>query len=239
MICEYGSLVIVHTMMTTIMATTYHSYPTVWVSCWTYGAVTTAWRTADCIPQPYWWPSFQDSTAGCWYERHDWRSSDDPLSSPTQWKCDCNVARMPVWKPPAEKYTCISTKIKSTRKTYLSWWRHKMETFFVLLAICAGNSPVPGEFPAQRPVTRSFDVFFDLHLRINGWVNNGEAGDLRHHRAHYVVTVMFTIDIASHWCRESKTVVTAVLWEWSYSWLALINCGLVMPYDDLGQHWLK
>ena len=30
--------------------------------------------------------------------------------------------------------------------------------------ICAGNSPVPGEFPAQRPVTRSFDVFFDLRL---------------------------------------------------------------------------
>ena len=25
-----------------------------------------------------------------------------------------------------------------------------------------GNSPVTGEFPAQRPVTRSFDVFFDL-----------------------------------------------------------------------------
>ena len=33
-----------------------------------------------------------------------------------------------------------------------------------LLAICAGNSPVTGEFTAQRPVTRSFDVFFDLHL---------------------------------------------------------------------------
>ena len=33
-----------------------------------------------------------------------------------------------------------------------------------LLAICAGNSPVTGEFPAQRPVTRSFDVFFDLRL---------------------------------------------------------------------------
>ena len=39
-----------------------------------------------------------------------------------------------------------------------------METFSALLAICAGKSPVPGEFPAQRPVTRSFDVFFDLHL---------------------------------------------------------------------------
>ena len=39
-----------------------------------------------------------------------------------------------------------------------------MEAFSALLAICAGNSPVAGEFPAQRPVTRSFDVFFDLRL---------------------------------------------------------------------------
>ena len=39
-----------------------------------------------------------------------------------------------------------------------------METFSALLAICAGNSPVSGEFPAQRPVTRSFDIFFDLRL---------------------------------------------------------------------------
>ena len=37
-----------------------------------------------------------------------------------------------------------------------------METFAALLAICAGNSPVPGEFPTQRPVTQSFDVYFDL-----------------------------------------------------------------------------
>ena len=34
----------------------------------------------------------------------------------------------------------------------------------VLLAICAGNLPVTGEFPAQRPVTPNFDVFFYLHL---------------------------------------------------------------------------
>ena len=44
------------------------------------------------------------------------------------------------------------------------WWRHQMETFSALLALCAGNSPVNGEFPTQRPVTRSFDVFFDLRL---------------------------------------------------------------------------
>ena len=46
----------------------------------------------------------------------------------------------------------------------LPWWRHQMETFSALLAIYAGNSSVTGEFPAQRPVTRSFDVFFDLWL---------------------------------------------------------------------------
>ena len=73
----------------------------------------------------------------------------------------------------------------------LSWWRHQMETYSALLAICAGNSPVPGEFPAQRPVTRSFDVSL-FSARINGWVNNGQACDLRRHRAHYDVIVMFS-----------------------------------------------
>ena len=56
-----------------------------------------------------------------------------------------------------------------------SWWRHQMETFSALLALCTGNSPVTGEFPEQRPVTWSFDVFFDLRLnkllskQSSGW----------------------------------------------------------------------
>ena len=44
------------------------------------------------------------------------------------------------------------------------WWRHQIETFSALLALCAGNLMVTGEFPAQRPVTWSFDVFFDRRL---------------------------------------------------------------------------
>ena len=64
-----------------------------------------------------------------------------------------------------------------------------METLSALLAICAGNSPVPGEFPAQRPVTRIFNIFFDLHLN-KSWVNNGGAGDLRRYRTHYDIRVM-------------------------------------------------
>ena len=68
-----------------------------------------------------------------------------------------------------------------------SWWRHQMETFSASLALCAGNSPVSGEFPTQRSVMRSFGI--DLRL-INGWVNNREAGDLRRRRVHYDVIVM-------------------------------------------------
>ena len=37
-----------------------------------------------------------------------------------------------------------------------------MEAFSALLSICVGNSPVTGEFPTQKPVTRNFDVFFDV-----------------------------------------------------------------------------
>ena len=50
-----------------------------------------------------------------------------------------------------------------------SWWRHEMEIFSVLLVIYAGNSPVTGEFPGQRPVTRSFDVLF--YLPLNKWLS--------------------------------------------------------------------
>ena len=64
-----------------------------------------------------------------------------------------------------------------------------METFSVLLSLCVGNSLVTGEVHAQSPVTRSFDVSFDLHLSKR-WVNNRQAGDLRHHHAHYDVNVM-------------------------------------------------
>ena len=63
-----------------------------------------------------------------------------------------------------------------------------METFSALLAFCAGNSPVTGEFPAQRPVTRSFDAFFDLCLN-----KRLSKGDLRRYRGHYDVNVMSVI----------------------------------------------
>ena len=58
------------------------------------------------------------------------------------------------------------------KKSY-SWWRQQMETFSALLALRAGNWPVTGEFPSQRPETPSFDIFFELclnkRLRKQSW----------------------------------------------------------------------
>ena len=71
----------------------------------------------------------------------------------------------------------------------MPWWRHKMETFSTLLAICAGNSPVAGEFPAQRPVTLSFDVFIDLRLNKR-LIKQSWGWWFETNRAHYDVTVM-------------------------------------------------
>ena len=46
-------------------------------------------------------------------------------------------------------------------------------SFYVLLALCAGNSPVTGEFPSPRSVTRSFDIFFDLRswFDLSTWLS--------------------------------------------------------------------
>ena len=81
---------------------------------------------------------------------------------------------------------------KQNEAYFLTWWRHQMETFSALLALCAGNSPVPGELPSQRPVTWSFDVFFDQ--RLNKCLSK-QSWDwcLRRHRAHYDVINEF------HW----------------------------------------
>ena len=100
----------------------------------------------------------------------------------------------------------------------ITWWRHQMETFSALLAICAGYSPVIGEFPTQKPVTRSFDGFFDLRLNER-WVNNRETSDLRPHRAHYDVTVIVDLNEFSQYF--SHTVI-AVMWaHWRVSEIML------------------
>ena len=69
-------------------------------------------------------------------------------------------------------------------------WRHQMETFSALLAICAGNSPVPVN-SLHKGQWRGALMFSLICVWINGWENIREAGDLRRYRAHYDVIIMF------------------------------------------------
>ena len=97
-----------------------------------------------------------------------------------------------------------------------SWWRHQMETFSALLALCAGNSPVPGEFPAQRPVTRSFDVIFDLHpnkrLSIQSWswwFETLSCSLWRHCNVNYTAA---SVVVSSYF--ELFNVIHESIWHW-------------------------
>ena len=65
--------------------------------------------------------------------------------------------------------------MKGATSLCITWWRHEMETFSALLAICADNSQVTGVFPTQRPISQSSEVFLALCMnkRLNkewwGW----------------------------------------------------------------------
>ena len=86
----------------------------------------------------------------------------------------------------------------------IPWWHHQMKTFSALLAIFAGNLPVTGEFPAQRPVRGA--LMFSL---IYTWVNNCDAGDLRRNGTHYDVIVMTIIwwKYSRYCSNANKTIV--------------------------------
>ena len=79
----------------------------------------------------------------------------------------------------------------------------------------------PGEFPTERPVTRNFDVFFDLRLNK---VNNGEAGDLGRNRGHYDVSVMNKLKLSSPCVKQyypSDMVISRRTNCWCESGIAL------------------
>ena len=113
------------------------------------------------------------------------------------------------------------------------WWRHQMETFSALLAICAGNSPVPGEFPTQRPVTRSFDVFFDLRLnkRLSkqswGWWFETLSRPLW--RQCNAITPMVLKQLYGIWIRKSMDLS-------SVSEVNLNDIGKIDPYLTTTKH---
>ena len=94
-----------------------------------------------------------------------------------------------------------------------------METFSALLALCAGNSPVTGEFPAQRPVTRSFDVFFDLLLNTRlskqswGWWFETPSRPLWRHQWTSIIPPISLRDVKNFVLKSTTLLKQAHQWN--------------------------
>ena len=113
---------------------------------------------------------------------------------PSRWKSSAD------WVPQIYVNYCflqISSSDLTKMRAY-TWWRHQMEAFSALMAVCAGNSPVTGEFPAQRPVTRAL-MFSLICAWTNGRVNNRKGGDLRRHGTDYDVIAMLSQVMSVLW----------------------------------------
>ena len=80
----------------------------------------------------------------------------------------------------------------------------------------AGNSLVPGEFPAQRPVTRSFDVFFDL--RPNKRLSKQWWG------------LWFETPSSPLWRHCNEIKITFRAWSRLTDRSLITHCGLMVPY---------
>ena len=129
---------------------------------------------------------------------------------------------------------CSCNGLVPHRRQAITWWRHQMETFSALLAICAGNSPVTGEFPTQKPVAWAL-MFSLIYTWIYGWVNNREAGGLRRHRAHYDVIVMTSFkDGLVYWCINASLDLVELIWacylRFIVNGISVSNKGLLRRY---------
>ena len=111
-----------------------------------------------------------------------------------------------------------STYILCFNVIWPPWWRHQMETFSALLAIWAGNSPVPVNSP-HKGQWRGTLMFSLICARMNCWANNREADDLRRHRTHYDVIVMITMFTHRSICKMAYILPTT--FSNAFSWLKI------------------
>ena len=114
-------------------------------------------------------PNWQQTSIG-WNNDLDNKPSFEPIMT---WSTDRYKRSRGVKRKPSCIHRDKTDHSNHSRKCWPRWnhagWRHEMETFSTLLALCARNSSVTGESPSQWPVTRSFDVF--IYLRLNKWLS--------------------------------------------------------------------
>ena len=106
-----------------------------------------------------------------------------------------------------------------------------METFSALLAICAVNSPHKGQW-------RGALIFSLICVWINGWVNKGEAGDLRRYQTHYDVIVMLCRNSCSVICvnifmAETKWTPFRKRFARAFSWMKMFEFQSTFPNGSI------
>ena len=117
------------------------------------------------------WPSHRTPAPGT-NEFYYTRSSVSSHSHHSAWRSTAagclRMGQLSLDNPGKEKENPIYDPLITQWDTHswILWWRHQMETYSASLTLCERNSPVTGEFPSQRPVTRSFGDFW-----TNGWAN--------------------------------------------------------------------
>ena len=106
-----------------------------------------------------------------------------------------------------------TTTTKSLNNNQLWWLAPFNDTIFATFtSLCHAIKPYffcpNAVFWCVNYISCSFCYFCtNSRLRINGWVNNREAGDLRRHRGHYDVNVMF----------QQRLATPALIWK--YGWI--------------------
>ena len=97
--------------------------------------------------------------------------------------CDCKLWKW--FKEPSKCFYNIKNSLMEKWHDDIKKWKHFPRYWSFVWGIHRSpvNSPHKGQW-------RGALMFSLMCAWINGWVNNREAGDLRHHRAHYNVIVM-------------------------------------------------
>ena len=112
-----------------------------------------------------------------------------------QWQFERNQNSLSIWN-----IDCTSSGgLETVSFIWYTWWRHQMETFYALLAmcvcvcVCVGGGGGGGGSPVNSPHKgrwRGAEIFSLICASLNGWVDNREDCDLRRHRAHYNIIVI-------------------------------------------------
>ena len=111
-----------------------------------------------------------------------------------KWSMDKKISRETSLLPPGYDCLAIQTYSMNAKHDDVIKWKY----FPRYWPFVRGIHRSPVNYP-HKGQWRGALVFSLICARINDWVNNGEAGELRRHRAHYDINVFLSNTRSQHW----------------------------------------